>query len=614
MRNASASVRRLRSWSAWSATLGGMLVWVTLGAQQAQPTSNPQQQAPPQQQQQQQPPAPAPSQPAASADDNIPHGTVTKFTWTTSEIFPGTQRDYWVYVPAQYDGKTPACVMVFQDGTNYVDPKGAWHVPLVFDTLIQRKEMPVTIGVFINPGVVPATSPDALPRFNRSFEYDAMSDRYARFLVSEILPEISKRYLIELDGNSHAIAGASSGAIAAFTAAWEHPEAFGRVLSTIGTYVGLRGGHEYPFLIRKTEPKPLRIFLEDGTNDNNSYGGDWYLANQAMLSALTFSGYEVNHAWGEGGGHDSKHAAPILADMLRWLWHDYPAPIAVGVGSKQPVMDVLVPNEGWRPVGQHITRGPVATADGDVFFTDAAAHRIYKVSGDAEPQVFVNHAEGVGHLAVGPDGRLYAVDSAHRRIVSYDASGEATLVAGDILVHDLTVTSTGRIYATDPGTNRIWLIDSTGKRPNRSVERGLRSPRGVQLTPDQSLLYVSDAHERMVYSFQIQPDGALAHKQPYCYLHVPGSEMDSGADGMAVDSLGRLYVSSAIGVQFCDQAGRVNGIITAPRATTVSHVTFGGRALDTLYAATGDRLFRRKTKATGVLSFQKPIKPPAPRL
>src|SRR5262249_42501671 len=137
--------------------------------------------------------------------------------------------------------------------------------------------------------------------------------------------------------------------IAAFTVAWEHPDAFGRVLSTIGTYVGFRGGHEYPFLIRKTEPKPLRIFLEDGTADNNNYGGDWYLANQTMLSARTLSGYEVNHFWAEGGGHESKHGAPILADMLRWLWHDYPTPIVVGVGSKQPVMEVLLPNEAWQP-------------------------------------------------------------------------------------------------------------------------------------------------------------------------------------------------------------------------------------------------------------------------
>jgi gluconolactonase len=534
-----------------------------------------------------------------AADDNIPHGTVSKFSWTTSKIFPGTQRDYWVYVPAQYDSKTPACVMVFQDGAGYVDPKGAWRVPLVFDTLINRKEMPVTIGIFISPGVVPAASPEALPRYNRSFEYDAVGDRYARFLLAEILPEVAKQYRLAEDGNSRAIAGASSGAIAAFTVAWEHPEAFGRVLSTIGTYVGFRNGHEYPFLIRKIEPKPLRIFLEDGTADNNNYGGDWYLANQTMLSALTFAGYEVNHFWAEGGGHESKHGAPILSDMLRWLWKDYPAPIAVGVGSKQPVMDVLLPGESWQEATVPNMGDGVATdAGGDVFFTDSSAHRICK-------------------LVRGPDGRRYAADPEHKRIVSYDDKAKMTVVASGVAAHDITVTSTGRIYATDTAAQQVLLIDR--EKGTKRVVSDMPAPRGVQLTPDQTLLYVTDARDRFVYSFQIQPDGTLAYKQPYCHLQLPASLIDAAADGMTVDTLGRLYVSTAMGVQFCDQIGRVNGIITTPQATLaategVTRVGFGGQALDTLYAVSGDRLYRRKTKATGVLSFQKPIKPPTPRL
>jgi gluconolactonase len=568
---------------------------------------------------------------ASGQEENIPHGTVTKFAWNTSQIFPGTQRDYWIYVPAQYDGQHPACVMVFQDGAGYVDPKGAWHVPLVFDTLIARKEMPVTIGIFISPGVVPASSPDVLPRFNRSFEYDGLGDRYARFLLEEILPEVGKHYRLAEDANSRAIGGSSSGAIAAFTVAWERPDAFSRVLSTIGTYVNQRGGHDYPFLVRKMEPKPLRVFLQDGSNDNNKYGGNWWLANQTMLSALEFAGYEVNHVWGEGG-HDSKHGSVILPDALRWLWHDYPAPIAVGTESKQPVMEVLLPNEPWHAVGAagdryKMSGGPATNANGDVFFADAASGRIFRVNGDgggtdggaAPPQVFVEHAGQVGRLAFGPDGRLYAAEPSQKRIVSYEATagsaaaGKPTVVARDIAAHDLAITSTGRIYATDSDTRQVWLID--GAHGSRVVDRGLTSPSGVQLTPDQSLLYVSDAHERMVYAFQIQADGSLAYKQPFCYLHLPADAMISGADSMAVDALGNLYVATTMGVQFCDQAGRVNGIIAAPaRSSASASIAFGGHTLDTLYASSGDRLFRRRTKATGVLSFQKPIKPPAPRL
>jgi len=236
---------------------------------------------------------------------DIPVGEVTKHTFADSKIFPGTVRDYWVYVPKQYDGKTPACLWVNQDGPQYGAIKlnkertasaGAGR----FDELIESKDMPITIGVFVTPGVVPAATPNALPRFNRSLEYDGLGDAYARFLIEELLPAVEK--LKTEDGRAiklstkpedRAIAGASSGAICAFTAAWERPDSFGRVFSTIGTYVGLRGGNDYPTLIRKTEPKPIRIFLEDGETDLNIYGGDWWMANQEMERALKFAGYEV---------------------------------------------------------------------------------------------------------------------------------------------------------------------------------------------------------------------------------------------------------------------------------------------------------------------------------
>src|SRR5262245_34245434 len=234
---------------------------------------------------------------AVHADDPAP-GELIKGKFTDSKIFPGTTRDFTVYVPSQYDGKTPACLWVNQDGVQFNAPK-------VFDQLIASKDMPVTIGVFVTPGVVPEANKDALPRYNRSFEYDGLGDAYARFLIDELLPAIEK--LKTADGreiklsknpNDRAIAGSSSGAICAFTVAWERPDSFRRVFSCVGTYVGLRGGHAYPTLIRKYEPKPIRVFLEDGSNDLNIYGGDWWMANQAMERSLTFAGYEVNHAWG----------------------------------------------------------------------------------------------------------------------------------------------------------------------------------------------------------------------------------------------------------------------------------------------------------------------------
>ncbi len=197
--------------------------------------------------------------PDSQRQPNVPQGKIEGPFDFKSNVFPGTQRKYWTYVPAQYDANRPTCVMVVQDGLNRAN---GWRLPIVMDNLIHAGDIPVMIGVFITPGIVPASREDAQPRFNRSFEYDSMGDRYARFLIDEMLPEVAKSYNLSDDPNDRAVAGASSGGICAFTAAWERPDQFRRVLSTIGTYVGLRGGNEYPTLIRKFEPKPIRVFLQ----------------------------------------------------------------------------------------------------------------------------------------------------------------------------------------------------------------------------------------------------------------------------------------------------------------------------------------------------------------
>jgi gluconolactonase len=551
--------------------------------------------------------------PDSQAQPGVPHGEVTQYKWT-STIFPGTVRDYWVYVPKQYDPARPACVMVFQDGAGYVKEDGDWRVPTVFDNLIHRKEMPVTIGIFVNPGVVPATDDTALPRFNRSFEYDGMGDRYARFLLEEILPEVGKKYSLAQDGNSRAIGGASSGAIAAFTAAWERPDAFTRVFSTIGTYVGLRGGNEYPTLVRKTEPKGLRIFQQDGSNDLNIYGGDWFLSNQEMASALEFSGYDARHVWGDGA-HNGKHGGSILPDALRWLWRDYPAPVGPAGASKQPLMtDILIPGEGWHLVseGHGFTEGPAANAKGEVFFTDIPRNRIHKIGLDGIVTVFKEDTGGANTLAFGPDGRLYACQSGRKRIVAYDAGGKETIIAEGLGSNDLAVNHKGELYVTDPESKQVWFIGASGSK--RVVDTGIDEPNGVTLTPDQGLLLVADTKGQLVYSFQVQADGSLGQKQPYFYLHVPAGSPRSGANGMKVDTKGNLYVATEMGVQYCDQAGRVNGILSKPQRAWLSNVAFGGPAFDELYVTVSDKVFKRKTRAKGVLSFEAPIKPAAPRL
>lgn len=263
--------------------------------------------------------------PDSQVQAGVPQGTVTEHVHRDSQVFPGTIRRYWVYVPAQYDGSQPAAVMVFQDGHAYVDRQGQFRVPTVFDNLIAKGDMPVTIGIFIDPGSKQPTLPEKpgwkpTPE-NRSFEYDTLSGDYARFLLDEILPAVAKDYKLTDDPERRAIGGISSGGICAWTVAWERPDAFRKVLSHVGSFTNIRGGHVYHALIRKTPPKPIRVFLQDGSGDLDNQHGNWPLANQEMAAALKFAKYDYEFVYGSGA-HNGTHGGAILPDSLRWLWRD----------------------------------------------------------------------------------------------------------------------------------------------------------------------------------------------------------------------------------------------------------------------------------------------------
>jgi enterochelin esterase family protein len=260
--------------------------------------------------------------PESEPKPGVPRGTVTQFQWTRSQVYPGTVRDYWVYVPAQYDGKTPAALFVAQDGGGFVGDKGSFHAPVVFDNLIHEGAMPVTVGVFVNPGIIPATAEGGEPRRNRSLEYDSLGDRYARFLIEELLPEVEKTVVLTRNPKHRAICGNSSGGICAFTVAWERPDQFGCVVSHIGSFTNIRGGHVYPALVRKTEPKPLRVFLQDGENDLDNLHGNWPLANRQMAAALAFAGYDHRFVMGQGK-HSARHGGAIFPETMRWIFRDW---------------------------------------------------------------------------------------------------------------------------------------------------------------------------------------------------------------------------------------------------------------------------------------------------
>ena len=258
--------------------------------------------------------------PDSQRKGGVPKGLVSKYEWQ-SKLY-NNFREYWVYVPAQYDSTKPAALMVFQDGHAYVTDSGDFRVPIVYDNLIYQKKLPVTICLFVNPGHNTKDYPENRFRAsNRADEYDVLDDRYATMLMDEIIPELKRKYNISNDPKMHGIGGLSSGAICAFTASWEHPEYFHKVLSQIGSYTNIRGGNNYPSIIRKHKKKDIKIFMQDGSNDLNNEHGDWWLANLEMESALKFKGYEFRFEKGTGT-HSGKHGGAILPASLTWLWSD----------------------------------------------------------------------------------------------------------------------------------------------------------------------------------------------------------------------------------------------------------------------------------------------------
>jgi enterochelin esterase-like enzyme len=276
--------------------------------------------------------------PDSMAHDNVPHGRVIGPLTLASEVFTNTTRHYWIYVPAQYDAAKPACLMIFQDGHAFVNTNGEYRIPNVFDNLIYRREMPVTIAVFINPGHTPAQPESSSTNWgdsinNRADEYNKLDDRYTTMILTELLPALEKDYHLSKNPDDRAIAGASSGAICAFTVAWQRPDQFHKVVSVIGSFTNIRGGHVYPDLINESDRKPIRIFLADGLNDNRGRrkGGeydpkwDWHAQNLKMAAAFTAKGYDLNYCWGIGT-HSGKQGGAMMPEMLRWLWRDYPRP------------------------------------------------------------------------------------------------------------------------------------------------------------------------------------------------------------------------------------------------------------------------------------------------
>jgi len=540
--------------------------------------------------------------PASAGDLNRPpppRGTTKEFTFTASTLFPGTVRTGTVFIPAQYDGRRPACVYVRQDGYNPRE-KG------MLEALIAAGEMPVTVGVFVKPGELPAPMKDTLGRRNRCFEYDAVDDRYVRFLTEELLPFVARTFDLRLssDGNDRCIAGGSSGGICAFNAAWQRPDAFSRVYANSGSFVAFRGGHEFPTLVRKFEPKPIRAYLTTGTHDMENCAGDWYLLDQEMDKALKFSGYDyVFHAL-EGG-----HVAgwnEHFEEAMRFLWKGWPAPVQAGPGAPR-VQDVIGTGDAWELVaeGCHDARGPACNSKGEVFFVDTGGEEIRRLGVDGTLEVFVASAGQASGLAVGPRDELYAVSGATGRVMCYDNAGVGRLHAEGIRGQYVLARPDGSLYVTVSGGaaaqgGRVWLVKDGQKA---EVDSGLKRATGLAYRPDQWLLAVADGDSKWVFSYQINPDGTLGNKERFYCLHVSDWEDDAGAESVCYAREGYLLVATRCGVQVCADDGPTQVILPLPDRRRVTGLCLGGPGLTTLYAFCGERIWKRGVKLHGVGAF-----------
>ncbi|NQU44770.1 SMP-30/gluconolactonase/LRE family protein [bacterium] len=542
--------------------------------------------------------------PKPDLPQNAPKGEVKELQFSDSKIFPGTVRGVWVFIPAQYDGSKPACVCMKTDGYSP-------QIKPLLEGLIAGGYMPVTVGVFVKPGELPAPGMDTRGRRNRCLEYDAMGDNNARFLIEEILPFVARELNLNLStsGNDRSISGGSSGGITAFNAAWERPDAFTRIYANSGSFVAFRGGNEFPTLVRKFEAKPIRAYLTTGTHDMENCAGDWFLNDLEMDKALKFSGYDYMFRTLEG-----PHVVGFyecFPEAMAFIWKGWPKPVPTGPSAPR-VQDIILPGESWQLLaeGYRDARGPACNATGEVYFADSPNDKVYRIGLDGGVSEFVSASGHANDLTVGPQGEVYTVSSQSGRILQYTPAGEGSLVIDGVPGHSIMATPQGGLYVTSPGERRddpskVWFIQD-GKKT--LVDSGLKHATGLAYRPDQWLLSVADGGSKWVYSYQINPDGSLANKERFFWLLVPDWEDDAGAESVCYASEGQMFVATRFGIQVCADDGPTQVVLPMPDHSRVVGVCLGGPEGDTLFAFCGDRIWKRKVKTHAIGAFSPWVK------
>jgi len=471
------------------------------------------------------------------------------------------------------------------------------------ETMIATKEMPVTVGVFVRPGDLPAPMKGTIGRRNRDLEYDGVDDKNVRFLVDELLPFVAKEYNLKLStsGNDRCMSGGSSGGIAAFVAAWHRPDAFSRVYCASGSFVAFRGGHEFPTLVRKFEAKPIRTYMTTGTRDMENCAGDWFLLDQEMDKALKFSGYDYFFRIINGG-----HVAGYMdyyQEAMAYLWKGWPEPVKAGPSAPR-AQDVLLPGEEWHLVSsdRHGAKGGASNAKGEVFFVEPSVNKICRIDLDGKVTDFITDAGHADSLSFGVDGQLYAISSQTGKVMSYDTAGKGRLVIAGLHGQYILATPNGGLYVTvnDSKGGTVWWVRD-GKKTQ--VADGLKAATGLAYRPDQWLLSVADGNSKWAYSYQIKEDGTLTNGERFFWLHVNDWDDDAGAEAICYGLEGQMFVSTRLGLQVCADDGPTQVILPMPDRSRVTGVCLGGRDLNTLFTFCGDKIWQRKVKTHAMGAF-----------